>query len=1019
MKLKNLTIAAVTSAALTLPAFTASAKEYAIPSTQEEFAAQWTVVPGDVEGTWTWVDDTLPYATTPDVADGELGATLVYSTPFSMKAGDTWYLQAKVSSDHYNNDEFFYIVYGTDINNLQPISHTANDFKCWGKSGGGVSWTTKPSDTSSSRVLKITEDGEYYVGVRSWKYNSATKRGQMCVASLFVEKSVDYPGNVSSGKAVTLEGKLGATVTWTWPSKTKDGNAINEELSANIYRSTSNSKADLYKEENIVGHVTGGVAGGKGEFVDDPDTSLNPITESGKYYYYVAPINEAGENSGCSPVIECKWVGEETEFYNIVESTVKAKMLNENSVEISFTPRITPKNDGWYDESQVFIKVTRQLDSEEPVVLTETAPMESPYIDNTLDTPGFYIYRLYVVYKGNESSAAKSPSIFAGGTLPLPFSEDFSDTNSLNNFSLLASSSKWTRSYSGYLQVSNYSSRSSSTAVTAPIKVEAGKTYHLSCVAWAQNTSYETKIMFVAGENANAESDLSAISEFVLDTNKKTYETFYAPDEDKIIYFGFRGYKEDYGLCYIYLDDVLIEETTPSPAAVTDLVAAADAAGALSSHISFTIPATTNAGQPLTALDAVTVTRVAGEDAVVVKEITGGDCVPGAKVEFDDAVEEAGMYAYEVVSAMGENLSDKAATEAAWVGYDVPKAVTSFNIRADLNAKGGADVKWSAISGTTLGMHGGYVDAANLKYRIYRVPQLFGEEPVVAGETSEVTFTDNELIDAPWNKYRYSISVVNGPQESALSEGNAVVGGVVDNEEYTPDFTDEKFVEALEGRAFTSLNGALAFSNRGETDGTEYMAFLPVFVENKAKGQEYNIKLQLSRGDTEYEELLEVYLCTVELKNPVLESANTPDTEAAVIAGADNRELVSTIPVRATIDSPAEETVKLTTPAEGRFRVALRCASPDNKLLHIHALTMAANSTVGVDEIAIEENGVYVGADGQLMIPADAKSFEVYRADGMLVAAGKGGDTFALSNGIYIVRVVKADGSSFTVKFIR
>lgn len=1026
MKRKNLTIAALLSAALAIPAFTAGAKEYSIPSSQEDFEAEWKVIPGEegVEGTWTWVDDSPAYATTPDVLDGKVGATLVYGKPFSMKAGDTWYLQAKVSSDHYNNDEFFYIVYGTDINNLQPIDHaSANDFKCWGKSGGGVNWTVKPTDSQNSRIVNITEDGDYYIGVRSWKNNSASKHNYLCVASLLVEQSVDYPGNVISGKAVTLQGKMGATVTWTWPSKTKNGNDINEELSANIYRATSSSKADLYKEENLVGTVTGGVAGGKGEFIDDPETSLKPVTESGKYYYYVAPINVAGENSGCTPVIECKWIGEETEFYNIVESTVKAKIIDDNSVEISFTPRISPKNDGWYDESLVYIKVTRQMNSEEEVVLTETAPMSSPYIDNTLDTPGFYTYKLYVVYKGVESSAAKAPTLFAGGTLLLPFSEDFTDSNSLNNFSVLSSSSsyKWSRNYSGYLQYTSYSSRSSSTIATPPIKVEAGKTYHLSCTAWAANTSNPTKIMMVAGDNTAAESDLAiTLSESGLSTEKKTYEAFYAPTEDKIMYFGFKGYKEESSSCYIYLDDVLIEETIPAPAAVADLVAAPDAAGALSSHISFTIPSKTNAGMDLTELDSVTVTRVAGEEAVVVKEITGDDCVPGAKVEFDDPVEEAGMYAYEVVSAMGDKTSDKVATEAAWVGYDVPKAVTSFNIRADLNAKGGADVKWSALSGTTLGMHGGYVDVENLKYRIYRVPQLFDAETVIVGETSEVTFTDNELMDAQWNKYRYCISVLNGTQESIISEGNAVVGGIVDAE-YTPDFTDEEFVASLEGRAFVAENGVLAFKGRGETSGTEFMAYLPTFIEKESAGRKYKLTFQLSRGDTDYEELLEVHLCTVERKTPALEGADSPETEAAVIAGSDNRELVSTIPVHATYDSPAEEVVELSTPAEGRYRLALRCASADNKLLNVHGLSMAVSNgtTTGIGEIVIPENGVYVSADGKLMVPADAKSFAVYSIDGALVAAGKGGDAIALNNGTFIIRVVKADNSAYTVKIIK
>lgn len=1024
MELKNLKIAALLTVAFAATSgFSAAAVEYKIPATQEEFESQWTVVPGDVDGTWTWVDDAIPYAKIPAVKDGEKSASLVLNQTISMKAGDTYYLQAKVSSDNYKNDLYFYIVYGTDINNLQVLPTTYSDFKCWGKNGGGVNWTIKPTDSSSARVLNITEDGDYYIGIRCWK-SSPVASGELCVASLLAEKSVDYPARVTSGKAVCLEGKLGAKLTWKWPTKTKNGVAIDEELTANIYRATSNSKADIYVEDNIIGTVTGGVAGGDGEFTDDPDTSSKPITESGKYYYYVAPANAAGENSECasSSVIECKWVGEETKFQPILNNAsypVKATMIDESSVEITFTPRKDAVNGGWYDESQVLLKVTRQFGSADPVVVTEGAPMVSPFIDNTLTEPGIYTYYLYVLYKGNESSATNVNPIYAGGTMPLPFSTEFASKDDINNFTILSSNSSynWEMPYSGgYVRLYSYSSGNTSTLVSAPIKVEAGKTYRIACSSWSGNTDTTKSFSVVAGSTAADQNDLSTVATFEVSTDKKTYEAFYSPAESGIHYF---GYKAEASKNYIYLDDIVIEETTPAPAAVADFTATPDAAGALAAHISFTIPSTTNAGQPLSALTAVTVSRIAGEAVEVVKTISGEECIPGAAVEFDDTVEEAGMYAYEVVASIDENVSDKASTEAAWIGYDIPKSVSSFTIRAELNAKGNADVKWTGISGTTLGTHGGYVDVENLKYRIYRVPTLFDEAAEVVGETSEVTFADTELADAAWNKYKYGIAVLNGQQESVMSEGNAVSGGVIDPKDYNPDFTDSKWIDALDGRAFYAQNDALTFSNRGATEGYEYVAYFPTFKVNEATGNGYRLKLTLSRGNADYEELLEVYLCTVELTGPTPESGNNPEPEANVIPGADNRTLLQTIPVQAMADAPATEDVEFTTPGEGRFRLGLRCASEDNKLINIHGLSLVADNTVGVDAVEADNQFVMVGANGELIIPSDAKAFMVYRADGALVASGKGGDTFTLASGLYIVKVVAADGSAFAVKVVK
>lgn len=192
MKMKHLLL---TGGLLTLAtAFGASAApvEHRIPSTQDEFEAQWQVVPGEVGGTWEFVaNEETPYAKTTAVSDGEKGASLIYSTPMSLKQGDVVYVQAYISSEHYNDDEWFYIVYGTDTTALADMPDDYSSFKCWGKSGGGVNFSYKPSDSSKMRELTIPADGDYYFGVRSKK---GTKNyNVLACAGLKIEKSVNYP----------------------------------------------------------------------------------------------------------------------------------------------------------------------------------------------------------------------------------------------------------------------------------------------------------------------------------------------------------------------------------------------------------------------------------------------------------------------------------------------------------------------------------------------------------------------------------------------------------------------------------------------------------------------------------------------------------------------------------------------------------------------------------------------------------------------------------------------------------
>lgn len=149
------------------------------------------------------------------------------------------------------------------------------------------------------------------------------------------------------------------TLAWTWPTKNKDGDNITGDLGANIYRSTSYDKADLYAASSLIATVNGGKPGEKTTFVDNAANSLSPITEAGKYYYYVAPFNAAGENSEytSSSRIDCKWVGEDVKPLNPLN--VSAKAVGDN-VEVSFTKRMEGYNGGWLNPEKFGIMIGRQ-----------------------------------------------------------------------------------------------------------------------------------------------------------------------------------------------------------------------------------------------------------------------------------------------------------------------------------------------------------------------------------------------------------------------------------------------------------------------------------------------------------------------------------------------------------------------------------------------------------------------------------------------------------------------------------
>lgn len=1004
----------------------AAAIEYKIPATEAEFQTEWTIVSGTDGKTWTWVDGTTPYAQIPPCSSSQnndiTGTTLVYATPISMKKGDKYIFQANVCSADYDDEERFYLVIGTDKNNLEPFKITSDYVvKVWRAKGNSEpNFQIKPADSNAASYTTFiaTEDGDYYIGIRSWygsgSFADADKNLQ--VAGLIATKDVNYPANATGTKATAAtDGSLSVTVEWKWPTTCKDGKtAITGELKANIYRGTSDSKADLYKPENKIATVTKADGQTTGSYVD------NSITEPGKYYYYIAPENEFGENSefGSSARCNCKWVGEDVKLLNVLESTVTAtKSADGSAVILSWEERIKGYNEGYVNPEKVSYYIERSKNGGEFTLLAECYAGKPPYTDSNLDGFGSYQYRIYAVYNNdldNKSTAAKSPVVVAGGSLDVPFTEDFSDKNNFSVFTVVSTNSsyKWTYASSGYTSFSGGSTYSPVTAslITPPLNLKAGKTYKVTAKSWVASSS---KTMTVtAGPDPGALGDIS--SKYTISgttSSKNEVEGYYIPETDGIYYFGFKCESSAYSA--IYLDDISVEETAVTPLAVSDIAFTPDSKGANKTTVTFTNPSKSNGGQTLETLSSVVVSRIFDGEATVIKTLEGTEAKPGSAVSFIDEVPVAGKYAYSVISILDGNESYPATTSEAWVGYDIPAQVSSMGLNLESDENGGVTVKWTAAS--TTGKNSGYIDKNNLSYRVVRINSA--KEQELVGETTDLQFYDSKLADAEWDRYTYGIITVNGYQTSDVRTPYTSVCGGKASLPYYPELTDD-YVETFQGRSFVGDDG-ITFKNRGAQGSMEYIAYLPPFdVTNTSDSFWHALSLTLSRADAQYIETLEVLLCTVKLAEPSVKPEGLLDNSAAVIPGEGNREVLQTIKVEALkgVEEPQSKTVGFQIKDKGRYRIALRCASDYNKGLTIHNLSLVDSNTTGVESVTVADLRL---EGNSLRLPDNAASASVYSIEGIMVASASGNGTIdmsSLAGGIYVVSVVTTDNETITVK---
>lgn len=282
-----------------------------------------------------------------------------------------------------------------------------------------------------------------------------------------------------------------------------------------------------------------------------------------------------------------------------------------------------------------------------------------------------------------------------------------------------------------------------------------------------------------------------------------------------------------------------------APAAVSDFTVVPAANGVLSARLSWTNPSETSGGLQLASIDRVEIFR---NDELV---HTLPDARPGGNGSWtDNSIGISGLATYRIVAVNSEG-GGLPVSQTVFVGRDVP--VAPSGVAVESQSASIVDLKWNPVSE---GLHGGWIDAATLAYRIVRLP----DNKALAEACRETSYKDNDFVE--FGSYSYEITALTEDGKGGSATSGSVLAGPPVALPYSCAFsTDEEFamwtvVDAnRDGQTWkreTTLDAAL-YTYSGTESGNDWLISPPFSLQ---KGKVYRLRFKLqSYGETSPEKM--------------------------------------------------------------------------------------------------------------------------------------------------------------------
>lgn len=246
------------------------------------------------------------------------------------------------------------------------------------------------------------------------------------------------------------------------------------------------------------------------------------------------------------------------------------------------------------------------------------------------------------------------------------------------------------------------------------------------------------------------------------------YNTDFTVDGEGDYYIGLYNYSTAEGFYFnLFSIDITQGDSSEVPVAPSNLKVVPAENGALSAEISFTAPAKLVNGAELTDEYEVCIERN-GEP------IASVTCTPGENATYtDDIVPACGEYEYTVYGEIDEEAGQSVSVRA-WIGTDAPKAPSLTSLHT-VNRNMDVYLEWTPV---TESAHGGYFNADDVTYVIYRGYNRSRMEPIASG-IKETNFTDteiSEILNGYQQGYFYGVAAAN-EAGAALSTADIVAVG--------------------------------------------------------------------------------------------------------------------------------------------------------------------------------------------------------------------------------------------------
>lgn len=888
---------------------------------------------------------------------------------FHLEAGKTYALSFSTrisSSSSSSSYKPLYVYYGTGA--------TAQDLE-----SNQVFYELISSSTLKTKELTITvpADNDYYIAFRCF---GDVNSNDIFVDDINFKELILAPDVVKDVKAKAVDkGELKATVSWTNPDRNNDGTALE-----------SISRVEISNGGNVVATVTDGLTPG------GQASAVVPVETAGAHSFSI--VAYSGEK-GSEPVsVKSDWIGPDESILNLSKVTATADPDNEKAVTLTWN---TPagSNGGWVDPSAITYKIVRSGASTGDVTLEEAWSGELPYHDATIPGLDSYTYKITTTYNGKTSwSATSSNAVTTGGAMALPYSQDFSATNSFDLFTVFHGADctrDWKRGTIGYYS-SNYAADywgnpADAWLLTPRFHLEAGKAYSLSFSTQVSRSSSPKNLYVYTGTEANAENlEKSLIfHEEISSQYSSTKEMIVNVPTTGDYYIAFRCFgpsdSDD-----LYVDDINFKEIEITPDVVADAKVTAADAGALSAIVSWTNPDKTNAGSTLEAVSAIEIS----DGTNVVATVTEG-LVPGSPASVAVPIDGAGFHSFSIVALSGEKRSKAVATDKAWIGPDTPVAVTNLTVT---DTPDGRVVSFDA---PTTSVNGGYVDFEALTYTVSR------NEDVLDDHLTATTFTDSDK-DLSLAKYTYSVTAAYLDNVSEPVTSAPMVLGDALKLPYQPSFDKENkehfdlwLSTDNEGKQNTGWKYDTSKQGFQSSNKDQWAFTPPILMEQGSVELAFKASCYNGRNTEE----MDVYL--TQSTNPSDRPATDPAAnEVSAMADAPFFKLVHSSSVE-DVNWPSEEKVAVSVPQYGIYRFAFHNKT-GNMYLTLHQANVTQTGTTGIENVSTGTSAL-IRVEGSTIVANGAVS--VYNLAGECVASVEGQlSTASLLPGLYIA--VDANGNS-------